>query len=175
AFKEAYITRFHAMQAELLNSYKQPALPETITPAQQREIQELVSSLSQTDKAYGKRYGAIKSHFKIAKYNQLLVSDLPEAFEIIQGVIVDQKSIGENMSEPSIAGTDANIEKLLRSAALLDGKIILPKLDMMNLVRSHYAAIEAQRQARQADDIFLENIANIEKELGVTLDFDKAA
>ncbi|MDX8383602.1 MAG: hypothetical protein R8M45_05935, partial [Ghiorsea sp.] len=70
---------------------------------------------------------------------------------------------------------DANIEKLLRSAALLDGKIILPKLDMMNLVRSHYAAIEAQRQARQADDLFLENIANIEKELGVTLDFDKAA
>ncbi|MDQ6957469.1 MAG: ORF6C domain-containing protein, partial [Mariprofundaceae bacterium] len=66
---------------------------ETISPAQQRSIQELVSKLSIEDKAYAKRYGAIKTHFKVAKYNQLLASQFDEAIEILQGVVVEQKAI----------------------------------------------------------------------------------
>jgi len=65
----------------------------TISPAQQRIIQETVASLSKEDKAYAKRYGALKTHFKIAKYDQLPASKFDEAMEILQGVVIEQKAI----------------------------------------------------------------------------------
>jgi len=67
----------------------------TINPAQQHIIQEKVKALAADNKAYPKYYGAIKRHFKIAKYDQLLAKDFDEALEVLQGVVVEQKAVEE--------------------------------------------------------------------------------
>jgi len=76
------------------NVTQQPTLEsQTISPAQQYEIRTKIAELSVENKAYAKYHGAIKKHFKIAKYNQLLASQFDEALKVLQGVVVEQPAI----------------------------------------------------------------------------------
>ena len=73
----------------------------TISPAQQRTIQETVSELAKENKAYAKYYGALKTHFRIGTYKDLPVNKLEEAIDVLQGVVVmdEKKSITHSVTK----------------------------------------------------------------------------
>jgi len=98
AFKEAYITTFHAMQTELLQKYKQAALPNTITPKQKLSIRDAMAKKVYDN--YGKKM--IPSGFKaewhdfyeafdISKYEELPADRFDDAMGYILGEWVPEE------------------------------------------------------------------------------------
>jgi Rha family phage regulatory protein len=88
-FKIAYINAFNAMADQLaMKEREQLALletklaelqkPETLTPEQQRHIQEAVNAIaSERNIHYQTTYHNIKTHFKVGTYKDILKSDYP--------------------------------------------------------------------------------------------------
>ncbi len=129
---------------------KQPAIESTtITPSQQRAIQEAVAELAHTNKAYGKYYGAIKTHFHIAKYDQLPADALEEALQVLQGVVIEQKAIAPTSATPEAVTIPDDM--------LLVNRMSFNALqNRVNLIHERYDAIaEVERDifnAREATD-----------------------
>jgi len=135
----------------------------TISPAQQRLIQEKVNALAAENKAYGKYYGSIKTKFKVAKYNQLLVSDFDEALQVLDGVVVEEKKA------PTAKASQTNAEKLLHQAAFLDGKMIVTITYMHELKRQASAAFEIIGMMQNMKSAYENTIDKIQKETGVNM------
>jgi len=122
------------------NVTQQPTLEsQTISPAQQRTIQETVAALSAENKAYAKYYGALKTHFKIAKYDQLLASQFDEALKVLQGVVVEQPAIEPvNTKEKNlrnlkfILSYDSKGKKHLED--IPEGMVMINKVDLENFI-----------------------------------------
>jgi len=90
-FKLAYIEAFNRMETELLNKYEQAAIPNTISPAQQRDIQEKVARYAGNIRAnYPKYYGAIKTKFRVGSYTQLPAKDFDAAMRLIDDIAKEQ-------------------------------------------------------------------------------------
>lgn len=85
AIKEAYITAFNAM-AEKLNNLQYG----TLSPAQQRKIQQKVGSLAhsypseQRPSIYNRVYGKLKTTFGVAKYEQIPAHLFSQALILIE-------------------------------------------------------------------------------------------
>ncbi len=114
-FKLGYIEAFNSMETELLKKYEQPAIPSTISPEQQRIIQEAVAELAHDNKAYAKYYGALKTHFRVGTYKDILESQLDEALQVLQGVVIVQRAIAAPVIAPVVAPIDdqPNLAELL--------------------------------------------------------------
>jgi len=94
----------------------------TITPEQQRIIQEKVAELARENKAYSKYYGAIKSHFKIAKYNQLPASKFEEALQVLEGVVIKPKALTSesfDVPEGMVLVSEQNLKALTNRVGLI--------------------------------------------------------
>ncbi|MAD77587.1 MAG: hypothetical protein CML20_22935 [Rheinheimera sp.] len=86
AIKEAYIRAFNDMAAKLY-----PVLSnQTLTPSQQSEIRQLIAKIAkqfqqpEQHATYSKLYGRLKSHFKVAKYDQIPYREFENALGYIQ-------------------------------------------------------------------------------------------
>lgn len=89
AFKEAYIEAFNAMEAALRSTAAQ-----TITPAQQRSLQEIVArKAGADDKAFRQLWGALKSRFHVAKYDQLPQTQFDAACDFLMAFRMDHPAI----------------------------------------------------------------------------------
>lgn len=94
----------------------------TITPEQQRIIQETVAELAHENKAYAKYYGALKSHFRIGTYKDLPADKLNEALEVLQGVVIEQKAlISESFDVPEgmVLVSEQNLKALTNRVGLI--------------------------------------------------------
>jgi len=133
------------------NVTQQPALEsQTISPAQQRTIQETVATLSAENKAYAKYYGALKTHFKIAKYDQLLASQFDEAMKVLQGVVVEQKAI-EQPKAQTVPEDMVMIKRQKIETALIAIDSAAARCDGIHEVERLFAiAEEAQKKAIKA-------------------------
>ncbi|MDX8382711.1 MAG: Rha family transcriptional regulator, partial [Ghiorsea sp.] len=135
-FKLGYIGAFNQMETELLNTYKQAALPETITPAQQKQLHDAVTSIvianygkSRSERSIGfhNEWGQLKTAFKVAKYDQIALSDFPKAMKFVIGEYVSEEETQQAaIGDGQIVVNKNNHEARITLALLIDknyGKI----------------------------------------------------
>ncbi|MDX8383571.1 MAG: Rha family transcriptional regulator [Ghiorsea sp.] len=134
-FKEAYITRFYAMQTELLNTYKQAALPSTISPKQKLAIRDAMNKKVYDN--YGKKmvatgfkkeWHAFYEIFEISKYEELPADRFDDAMAYLLGeyapqVESQQAAIPEGMVLVSRASIDALTQLNAKAAEVYDSRI----------------------------------------------------
>ncbi|MDQ6988477.1 MAG: Rha family transcriptional regulator [Mariprofundaceae bacterium] len=134
-FKEAYITRFHTMQTELLNTYKQDALPNTISPKQKLAIRDAMNKKVYDN--YGKKmiatgfkkeWHAFYEMFEISKYEELPTNRFDDAMVYLLGEWTpesetQQAAIPEDMVLVSRTNLNALIQLNEKAAEAYDSRV----------------------------------------------------
>lgn len=150
-FKLAFLEAFNAMEAELLrlSSNPVPALPnKTITPAQQRELQEAVSKKALSAPIGAQRtsfktlWGSIKSHFHVGTYKDLSESQFNSAVEFVENFH------WELLDAPKAPVMQAPLKRYEFPKEMLfqeyfcgkneDGSLTLPKLDLHTFSNANF-------------------------------------
>ncbi|HDR15548.1 MAG TPA: hypothetical protein ENN79_08755 [Desulfobacteraceae bacterium] len=101
-FKIAYINAFNQMEAEILKQKGITDHSQALTPAQQREVQSLISErvYSLPDKreyrsGFRKMYGLIKSEFKVGSYKDLPSDRFDELVRFIESVNINIPALNQ--------------------------------------------------------------------------------
>lgn len=100
-FKVALVQKFYELRNQLQAKYC-PALNqlETLTPAQQHQIQTAVAARAQkTAHNYQTIYRALKNRFQVARYDQIPQSQFKEALRFIQCVDLSVPETSESTGE----------------------------------------------------------------------------
>lgn len=100
-FKVALVQKFYELRNQLQAKYC-PALNqlETLTPAQQHQIQTAVAARAQkTAHNYQTIYRALKNRFQVARYDQIPQSQFKEALRFIQNVDLSVPETSESTGE----------------------------------------------------------------------------
>lgn len=100
-FKVALVQKFYELRNQLQAKYC-PALNqlETLTPAQQHQIQTAVAARAQkTAHNYQTIYRALKNRFQVARYDQIPQSQFKEALRFIQSVDLSVPETSESTGE----------------------------------------------------------------------------
>jgi len=123
-FKLAYIEAFNKMHKELLNTYKQAALPETITPKQKLAIRDAIAKKVYDKYSEGERRAAFKTEyhdfyeaFDISKYEELPASRFGDAMGYILGEWVPDVEV-QAIADDKVVVSRGNIKALVKLANL---------------------------------------------------------
>ncbi|MDX8383794.1 MAG: BRO family protein, partial [Ghiorsea sp.] len=77
-------------------------LPQTITPAQQKQLSDAITQIvianygksrSERSKGFHNEWGQLKTAFKVAKYDQIALSDFPKAMKFVIGEWVPEEVV----------------------------------------------------------------------------------
>lgn len=138
-FKLAYIEAFNKMHKELLNSYKQHALPATITPKQQKQLHDAVTKKVYAEypntraglsKGFSAEWNRLKDEFGVAKYEQIPSSEHESAMCFVVGEWVPE--------EPKLA--------------IADDKIVVSRDNLKALVKLSNLAAEGYKQVLDVEE-----------------------
>lgn len=115
-FKVALVQKFYELRNQLQAKYC-PALNqlETLTPAQQHQIQTAVAARAQkTAHNYQTIYRALKNRFQVARYDQIPQSQFKEALRFIQSVDLSVPETPITTAPPETYVVDEDFLKTLQ-------------------------------------------------------------
>ncbi|QEO57603.1 Rha family transcriptional regulator [Francisella marina] len=131
-FKIAYINAFNAMQDTLISQQtkeleskiaKLENQQETLTPAQQRKIQQIVAHKAKnSSEHYQTIYTQIKDKFEVGSYKDVLQSDYTELVSFLGGEVPTRKAVKYKSSQDVLQPInqtlfdkkDSELQKMLR-------------------------------------------------------------
>lgn len=165
-WKEQFIAAFNAMEAELLRtstkSKPQAIANQTISPAQQRELQEAVSKKALSAPIGAQRtsfktlWGSIKSHFHVGTYKDLSESQFNSAVEFVENFhweLLDAAKVPTSQTPQK--RYEFPKEMLFQDyfcGKNEDGSLTLPKLDLHTFANNNFDSAMAKLLTAMHDD-----------------------
>lgn len=101
----------------------------TINPAMQSDLQAIVATISPDGKQRGMIWSRFNRHFKVAKYNQLLISQIDDAKKYLIDTFLEGEYMEKDDAEYWKQYADNNTNSLADIKAIMKGNMSRPSIE----------------------------------------------